>query len=532
MEALREGDYRKACEEIARIVAERGEVDERWLAKLKGKIAEKYSLTRVPSNVEVILNSPKEIAEKIRKALKKKPVRSISGIVVVSIMTQPHECPHGRCSYCPRFPGAPVSYTGREPAAMRGIQNNFDPALQFTHRIRQLEAMGHRVDKVDVIIQGGTFNATPLEYKEWFMMRLLEGVLGFRPESYEVGLRLAEKAKYRITGMTIETRPDQCDESQVDWMLEKGFTRVELGVQTTYDDVYREVRRGHSIKDVIEATRRLKDAGFKICYHMMPGLPRNDFLRDLNSFRSLVESESFRPDMLKIYPTLVLEGTELYDWWASGKYRPYSVEEALVLISAVKANFVPPWIRIMRVQRDIPVMEIVDGVKKGNLRELVSEHLLSSGLRCKCIRCREVGHKTRRGEIRREPHLEIVERKYPASRGIEYFISVEDVENDALVGFVRLRRPSERAWRPEIVNYESFIVRELHVYGEALSLGERSSRSWQHRGVGSTLLKRAEEIALEDGGEKILVLSGVGVKEYYYSHGYMRDGPYVSKLLS
>ena len=523
--------YVRACKEIAKQILLIRNPDQRTIQRIKSSIAKKYGLDTVPSNPDILKYSEGDKGQ-LRALLKLKPVRSISGIVILSVMTHPFECPHGRCVYCPRFPGAPVSYTGREPAAMRAIQNQFDPALQIRARLRQLEDMGHYTQKIELIIQGGTFNATPDWYKEWFMKRVMEGILGHSISSYEDAILEAERSKYRLTGMTIETRPDQTNKEQIDWMLEKGFTRVELGVQTLLDEVYEKVKRGHKIKDVIEATRRLKDAGFKVCYHMMPGLPDTNVKTDLSFFRSLFENENFRPDMLKIYPTLVLEGTELYKWWKSGVYKPYSTDESSELIELVKANFIPKWVRIMRVQRDIPVFEIAAGVKKSNLREIVQIRLSKHGLSCRCIRCREIGHKMIKGKIKKAIKPELTVTTYTASKGVEYFISVEDINNDAIIGFIRLRKPSKEAWRPEITSYETFMIRELHVYGEALPLGLRLKSSWQHKGIGSILLKKAEEIAMEKGAEKIVVISGIGVREYYYKHGYSRDGPYVSKILT
>ncbi|RLG60062.1 tRNA uridine(34) 5-carboxymethylaminomethyl modification radical SAM/GNAT enzyme Elp3 [Candidatus Geothermarchaeota archaeon] len=522
--------YVQACKEIAHRILAREIKSRNDILKIKSEVCREFKLTHIPSNPDIIRYS-EEDKEKLREMLKLKPVRSTSGIVILSVMTEPFPCPHGRCAYCPRFPGAPVSYTGREPAAMRAIENEFDPYRQIRSRLKQLEDMGHSTQKIELIIQGGTFNATPAWYRKEFMRRVMKGILNAKFKDYKEAILAAERSKHRIVGMTIETRPDQTSERQIDWMLEMGFTRVELGVQTIFNEVYSKVKRGHDVKAVIDATRRLKDAGFKVCYHIMPGLPDTTQRMDLDIFRSLFENENFRPDMLKIYPTLVLEGTELYEWWKNGLYRPYSTNEAADLIELIKANFIPKWSRIMRVQRDIPAQEIIDGVKKGNLRQIIAERLKSHGLKCRCIRCREIGHKRLKNQINKPPDVVFTISAYPASRGMEYFIAAEDLNNDALIGFLRLRKPSEKAWRPEITSMESFLIRELHVYGEALPLGCRSKNSWQHRGVGTTLLKRAEELALEKGGEKIVVISGIGAKEYYFKHGYVRDGPYVSKMI-
>jgi elongator complex protein 3 len=349
------------------------------------------------------------------------------------------------------------------------------------------------------------------------------------------GLSAAEGSSKRIVGITFETRPDVCGPRQVDWMLEHGGTRVELGVQTIYDDVYEFVNRGHGVVDVIEATRRLKDAGFKVTYHIMPGLPLTDLKYDINVFGNIFRSQHYMPDNIKIYPTLVLRHTGLLGLWEKGLYKPYDTSEAHMLLESVKESFINPWVRIMRVNRDIPSFEIVDGVKKTNLRQIIHDDMKNIGLRCRCIRCREAGHRYLRGDIDGEGDLELILRRYPASEGMEYFISVEDLGRDTIYGFIRLRYPSRKAWRPEIIGDETYIVRELHVYGRSLPINpsvKGVGQSWQHIGLGSLLLRTAENIVSTLGGEKIVIISGVGVREYYYRHGYSRDGPYVGKMIT
>lgn len=502
--------------------------------RLKYLVARKHGLKRIPSNVEIVkfLKNAKESADLIKHFVVK-PVRSISGVVIIAIMTAPYECPHGRCLYCPHYPGVPISYTGKEPSAMRALQNELDPYKQVTARLNQLEAMGHATDKVEIVIQGGTFNATPLEYREWYMRRLLQAFIGYLPDNFEEGAQAAETAKKRIVGITFETRPDVCNEEQIDWMLERGGTRVELGVQTIYDDVYEYVNRGHTVYDVIEATRRLRDAGFKVTYHLMPGLPLVSIKHDVEVFNKVFTKPHYLPDSLKIYPTLVLEHTGLIKLYRDGLYVPIRDDDAIPLIGSIKWNFIPRWVRIMRINRDISTKEIIDGVKNSNLREIVQRDMKKIGLKCRCIRCREVGHKYLRGE-RMPKDIALTLTTYHANDGLEIFIAVEDLETDTIFGFIRVRRPSQKAWRPEITCRETFIIRELHVYGRAIPLAYASDEIdvWQHRGIGSLLLKKAEEVATSYGGEKIVVISGIGVRQYYYMNGYSRDGPYCSKLLS
>ncbi len=467
------------------------------------------------------------------QTLKPKPVRTISGVNVVAVMTAPSKCPHGRCVYCPGGPeyAVPSSYTGHEPAAMRGIQNGFDPYLQVRSRIEQLRSVGHAVSKVELIVMGGTFPAADAHYQESFLKGCFDAITGVESESFEEAKQRAERGKMRNVGVTFETRPDYCREAHVDRMLDMGVTRVELGVQNVYNDVYRLVERGHSVQDVVDATRIAMDAGLKVCYHMMPGLPGSDVKRDLAGFEALFSDARFRPDMLKIYPCLVIRSAKLYEWWERGEYRPYSVEEAVNLLVEVK-KLLPPWVRVMRVQRDIPAQLIVAGVKKGNLRELVHAEMLRRGLRCHCIRCREVGHRMLEGVNPRAEDVEITTQEYTASDGSEVFISAEDAENDVLVGYVRLRLPSAKAHRPEVRLGETAIVREIHVYGPLAPLGIKDAYSWQHRGYGEMLLRKAEETSLERGRTRMLVTSALGVREYFRRLGYRKTGPYMGKTLT
>lgn len=525
--------YSKALEYIIERLASLDEYGFDELNRVKREAVRKFRLPSYPSNIDIIkyiLEYRPEYSYLV-EYIRRKPVRTLSGVAIVAIMSRPFECPHGRCIYCPHYPGSPISYTGREPSAMRGIRNNFDPYLQVRSRISQLEQMGHDASKIEIIIQGGTFNKTPIEYREWYMRRLLQAFIGYYPGDFEKGLRAAETSRYRIVGITFETRPDACSIEDIDWMLERGGTRIELGVQTIYNDVYELVRRGHLVGDVVAATRLLKDAGFKVTYHLMPGLPSINEKLDIMAFHHVMSSASFFPDNLKIYPTLVLEYTGLIDLWRRGMYRPYSTEVARELIGLCKDNFVGRWNRIMRVNRDIPSHEVVDGVKMTNLRQIIMDDFKKLGIYCRCIRCREAGIRWLKDSYRGgEPA--ILMRRFHANDGVEYFISAEDIDNDVIYGFIRLRKPSIYAWRPEIVSAETYIVRELHVYGRSIPVGAAPVRgSWQHLGLGSALLKAAEELVASEGGDKIVVISGVGVREYYYRNGYARDGVYVSKYL-
>ena len=487
------------------------------------------------SNAELISTLKPEERRKLLPILRRKTTRTISGVTVVAVMTKPQPCPQPEpCAYCPGGPtqGVPQSYTGHEPAAMRGSQNSYDPYLQVQSRISQLNAIGHRVDKIELIIMGGTFPATPPEYQTIFIQRCLDAITGETSASLEEAKQQAETSSIRNVGITVETRPDWCKQPHIDAMLDMGVTRVEIGVQNPDDELYHLAGRTHSIADVTEATRVAKDAGLKIVYHLMPGMPGSNPSKDLAAFKRVFTDPAFKPDMIKIYPCLVIAGTKAYDWYLEGGYKPYSTEEAAELLAEVKKHL-PPWVRVMRVQRDIPAGLIVAGVDKSNLRQIVHQKLAEHGERCNCIRCREVGHRLAGDNVTPDlDKIKILTSRYQASEGEEIFISAEDPQNNVLVGYLRLRVPSAKAHRSEITAVPSAIVRELHVYGPLVPVGKHSTRAWQHKGYGSILLSEAERMAREDySSKKLLVISALGTKQYYMRFGYNRDGVYVSKRL-
>jgi elongator complex protein 3 len=499
--------------------------------KAKVTLCKKYKMDHLPSDVDILEHASPDIYDEIEPYLRLKPMRTSSGVAVVAVMTSPHDCPHGKCMYCPggKDFGTAQSYTGHEPAALRAQSNEFDPYNQTLSRIEQLGTIGHRTDKIDLIIMGGTFTARERDYQDWFVKRCFDAMNQTEASGLEDAHNLNEFAPSRCIGMTLETRPDWCKEEHIDQMLRLGGTRVELGVQTTYNHILADVKRGHGFEDTTEATQLAKDSGIKVCYHMMPGLPGADFDKDLASFHSLFEDEDFKPDMLKIYPTLVVEGTGLYDLWEKGDYKPYNTEENAHLIAQIK-TFIPEWVRIQRIQRDIPVKLIADGVDKSNLRQIIHDRLLSMGENCDCIRCREVGLRSFKGT---EPDIDSIDLKkieYEASEGTEHFLSYEDSKN-TLIGYARLRKPSVKAHRNEIREKSCMILRELKVAGEVVPIGKTQANLWQHRGYGQKLLLECEKIALEKGAESLLILSGIGVRNYYRKLGYERDGPYMAKKI-
>ncbi|MGQ9719684.1 MAG: tRNA uridine(34) 5-carboxymethylaminomethyl modification radical SAM/GNAT enzyme Elp3 [Nitrososphaerales archaeon] len=523
---------KKACEELAKLIVARG-FGNRELMRISNSICKKYGLRSLPSKSMILSCLNEEERERFKKALRVKPVRTASGIAVIAVMSRPYPCPHGACIYCPggyRY-STPQSYTGEEPAALRGKQNDFDAFKQVSARLDQLKAIGHDVGKAEIIIMGGTFLCQPKEYQQEFIKGCYDAMNGIESKDMEDAKRRAEESKIRNVGMTLETRPDFCRAEHIDLMLDYGVTRVEIGVQTLDDSIYDLVKRGHSVKDVVDAFRTAKDSSLKVVAHMMPGLPSSSPERDFDDFCRLFNDPDFKPDMLKVYPTLVVESSELYKWYLDGKYKPYDDDTVIELLARVK-SMVPRWLRIMRIQRDIPARLIVAGVKKSNLRELVQRELSKMGEKCQCIRCREVGLKQLKYEISIKPEdIRLSRQTYEASGGIETFLSYEDGASDALIGFLRLRYPSERAHRRDI-DSKTCLVRELHVYGTTVPIGKKYDDGYQHRGYGARLMKEAERLAREDfDARKMIVMSAIGTKEYYKRLGYTKEGPYMAKII-
>ncbi|MDP2749290.1 MAG: tRNA uridine(34) 5-carboxymethylaminomethyl modification radical SAM/GNAT enzyme Elp3 [Nanoarchaeota archaeon] len=600
------------------------------LAKLKHELCKKYGIKKIPTDIEVLLNlrghdadesenenSKKNVkSNKSAKAadaahsankklilqLRTKPSRTGSGVAIVAIMTKPMPCPHaktlGPCAYCPGgvksfFGDVPQSYTGKEPATMRGMRSNYDPYLQVFNRLEQYVCLGHDFQKIELIVMGGTFPSFPEEYKIEFITYALKAMNDFSdyffiskssvnkkdndpvfdivkfkkffelPGDVKSEERIArihkkilnlktgkgvigkkqlvkeqfrnEKSFVKCVGMTIETRPDHALLKHANELLDFGCTRVELGIQSIHDDVLKRIKRGHTVKDSVAAIKILKDLGFKLNFHMMPGLPESDLQRDEEMFLELFKNQDFKPDMLKIYPCMVVQGTELYDDWQKGYFKPLTTEEAALLIAKIKEN-VPEYCRIMRVQRDIPSTVISAGVDRTNLRQYIDAILKKRDKKCRCIRCREPRLKDTSGKF----NIKIKTQIYQASDGVEFFISAEDNKKDILFGFCRMRFPSQKL-RKEIT-LDSAIIRELHVYGQqelitdSKSVSKKSKEksdenSFQHKGLGKKLLAEAEQIAHKNKKKKIVIISGIGAREYYKKIGYVQEGPYMAKKI-
>ena len=522
--------------------------DLKQLNRAKKDMAKSCKLSTLPKNADIIMVGNEDEQKKVRELLQRKPVRTISGVAVVAAMTSPSPCPHGICVPCPGGPDSqfhsPQSYMGREPSTMRAIQYAYDPYRIVTARLEQLREIGHDIKKAELIVMGGTFSARSIDYQEWYTKRCIEAMndlygTQWRNDVKSIGtshpyvtvedvFSANETAEVRNTGITFETRPDWAKPEHIDRMLALGATKVEIGVQSTYDFVLSRMRRGHTVAESIEANRMLRDSGLKVGFHMMPGLPGVDEEREVRNFKKVFTENEFKPDYLKIYPTLVTEGTELHRMWEKGEYKALGDEDAASLLARIKA-MIPKWVRLQRIQRDIPAQQIFSGVRKSNVRQLAQEHLEQHGGRCRCIRCREVGHNILKGREPCSENIELTIESYDCCGGKEHFIAFEDTVQDILIGFFRLRFPC-MPHRDELVN--AALGRELHVYGSMVPVGDKAGKcDWQHRGYGKELIACAEEIASDAGFSKLSILSGIGVKGYYRRSGYSPDGVFMSKDL-
>ena len=437
-------------------------------------------------------------------------------------MASPVRCP-GTCVFCPTYTEAPKSYTPESPAVLRALECHFDPYTQVVSRLQTLETMGHPADKVELIIMGGTFPACPEEYQYAFIKACYDALNGCIASNLEQAKHLNETSIHRCTGLCIETRPDWCSEKEIQRMLEFGTTRVELGVQTIDERIYHLVRRGHTVADVKQATKLLRKYGLKVYYHWMPGLPGSTPEHDLEMTAELFNNDDFKPDGLKLYPTLVIEGTELANWYKQGLYQPYTSETTVDLMIKIK-TLIPKYVRIPRVMRDIPPKFILAGCKDLALRSRIRNLMRINNIQCRCIRCREYGHRLRDGWEIGKPKLHRLD--YSACDGNEIFLSYED-ENETLFGLLRLRIGSKG------FDINPATVREIHVFGSEIPLGKHSDKAAQHKGIGLSLLTEAERIVHEEYSiDSIAVISGVGARDYFRSElGYKLKGYYMVKDL-
>ena len=471
--------------------------------------------------------------KQLERLFRKRAIRTMSGIAPVAVLTKPYPCP-GKCAYCPSEKDVPASYLANEPAVMRAIRCSYDPYQQTILRLKALENNGHEPKKIELIVIGGTWSYLPEKYQYWFILNCFQAANDFQHRRKQElntkntkapiakNLKLAELQKrllaeqkknetadYKMVGLTLETRPDYINDIEAKRMRELGCTRVELGAQAIDDKVLKLNRRGHGIKEIAQATKLLRDYGFKITYHLMPALPGSTPQKDLIWFKKLFSDENYQPDQIKFYPTIVTKGSLLYKWYKQGKYKPYSDKQLQDLIVKCKAA-VPEYVRIIRLIRDIPGESIVAGNLITNLRQVMQQR----GVECHCIRCREAKNK----KPPLNPAINII--NYAANGGQEYFISADSLDHKTLFGFCRLRITKNGPIAPAL-------IRELHVYGELVPTGQK--KKVQHSGLGKLLLKTAEDIAKQQKIDKIAIISGVGVRGYYRKQGYRLKNSYMIK---
>jgi len=500
--------------------------------QLKKKLSKLYALP-VPTNAD-LRNRYNELLEKkkikrsisLEKILLSRAIRTQSGVAVIAVLTKSYPCP-GKCIYCPSEKDMPKSYLSNEPAVMRAIDAKFDPYRQVQNRLRSLELNGHQTDKIELIVMGGTFSFLPKNYQNKFITECFRACNDYG-KSYKVHKVIKfikslnenllkeqkrnETAKRRIIGLTLETRPDFIDEKEILNFRNLGCTRVELGVQSIFDDVLKINKRGHLVAETIRATKLLRDAGFKINYHMMPGLPGSTPARDFKMFKELFSNPDFQPDMLKIYPTVVLKNSQLFNIWKKGSYKPLSDVQFEKLILKIKNEVIPPYVRIARLVRDVPTSSIIAGPNVSNLRQIIipKSH-------CPCIRCREV----RSGyEIKEKIVLDRID--YAASDGKEIFLQYVSPDKNKLFALLRLR----------ITSGSNAVIREVHTYGKLTKINQKNKKSPQHIGLGKKLIAEAEKIAKKEfGASEISVISGIGVRNYYRKLGYRLKDTYMVKYI-
>ncbi len=504
-------------EEILKIL-KKGKLSKKGLAKAKRDVSKKYGMP-LPSNVSLLKAYHKTGGsdEEMISLLRTRPVRSLSGVVNVSVLTKPFPCP-GKCVFCPLQEGAPKSYLKNEPAVMRALDNKYSAENQVNTRIKSLEITGHPTGKIELRVVGGTWSFYPKNYREKFIKECFDACNGKESTSIKEAQKINESAKNRIVCLSVETRPDFINEEEIKHLRELGVTMVELGIQSVFNDVLLTSKRGHTAECSAKATKLLKDAGFKVCHQVMMNLPGSTPEKDKETFKTLFENPSFRPDFLKIYPCLILKEAPLYKIYKEGKYTPFSDEEIIKVLKEVKREIIPPYVRIQRLFRDIPSDSIAGGSKLSNMREVIMKQAEEEGWKCPCIRCREV-----RGGYLSKEKTTVKKTEYEASGGKEIFLSTE--AEGKLYAILRLRICDH----PIIEG--AAIIREVHTYGQQVGLHQRSDNVPQHKGSGKELISIAEKEARERGKKRIAAISGVGAREYWRGLGYRLKDTYMVKEL-
>lgn len=457
--------------------------------------------------------------------IRTKPVRTLSGVTTVTVLTRPYPCP-GQCIFCPTDARMPKSYLPDEPGAMRGLQNEFDPYRQVQSRLEALHATGHPTEKIELLILGGTWSSYRRDYQEWFVRRCFDAMNGFDSATLEEAHAANETAAHRNVGLVIETRPDEINPDEAAWLRRLGVTKIQLGAQSLDDHILAINKRGHTSADLLKAVALLRAASFKIVLHWMPNLLGATPESDREDFTRLW-SGGYCPDELKIYPTQLLANAELYGYWQRGEYHPYTTEQLVNLIADIKPG-IPPYCRVNRVIRDIPSTNVVEGNRRTSLRQDALAELARRGQACGCIRCREVrGQSVERAALRLDDHI------YHPAGAEEHFLSFV-TPDDKIAGYLRLALPGEMppglaAKLPELNG--AALVREVHVYGQSLPVGSEQRGAAQHVGLGTELLEHAAELARARGYRRLAVIAAIGTRRYYQARGFRHDGLYMVRDL-
>ena len=456
------------------------------------------------------------------KKIRLKPIRTMSGVTTVTVLTKPFPCP-GNCIFCPDYEGMPVSYLPDEPGAMRALFHAYDPFTQVESRIEALHEIGHPTDKIELLILGGSWTAYDHDYQTWFIKRCFDAMNGLEVDSLEEAQKINQDTKHKNVGLVLETRPDLITTAELSRMRKFGVTKVQLGIQSLDDEILKLNSRGHTVSQARKGVALLRAAGFKIVLHWMPNLLGSTPDSDREDFNRLWVD--FSPDEIKIYPTQLLENTGLHEVWKKGEYRPYSTEELIQLIADIKTT-IPRYCRVNRVIRDIPSGNVVAGNKRTSLRQDIQNELARRGEFCSCIRCREV-----KGQEIDVSTLDMNDLIYSSNGCEEHFISY-NTPDDSLAGFLRLSLPGPEALDPGIDELEgAAMIREVHIYGESLPVGLEKTGAAQHAGLGTALLAEAERISKEHGYSELAVISAVGTRGYYLERGYQRGELYLIKDL-
>jgi len=485
--------------------------------------------TLVAAYRELVESGEWEEDPQILAAIRMKPIRTLSGVTTITVLTKPNTCP-GECIFCPTESNMPQSYLSDEPGARRGVENEFDPYRQVASRLKALHEVGHPTDKVELLVLGGSWTAYPPSYREWFIRRCFEALNTENPLDNQGEIRLEdvqtrnETSQHRNVGLVVETRPDLISRQELIFNRKLGVTKFQIGIQSLDDGILERNKRGHTSEQARQAVDLLRAAGFKVVAHWMPNLLGATLESDRADFAKLWIEGSIQPDELKIYPCQLLQNTELYHYWQRGEYQPYSEEQLIDLLADIKPT-VPRYCRINRVIRDIPSTNVVAGNRNTSLRQDVARELERRGKRCNCIRCREI-----RGSTLQKANLELHDLVYQTGVSEEHFLAY-DTEDNRLAGFLRLSLPYENNVL-EIPDLEdAAIIREVHVYGQSLEVGTEQAGAAQHAGIGKNLIQKAEEIARGQGYNRLAVIAAVGTRQYYAMRGFGMGELYMVKPL-